>query len=375
MLLLHTDDCLCFAFDDESLDKSVAKLKTKHDLDEQGRTVDVFEYLGIELDMRGDTVEMLQTGLVKKVLKTVGMEDCTPNRTPAKEEPLTLDLDGTPFDEDWEYASIVGMLMYLVHTHPDIQFAVHQCAKFTHNPKESHANAVKKICRHLKGTEDRGIKFKREISDPEGVLRVDCCVDASFAPLWNLETSDDSSKSRTGYLIRLDDVPVTFSSKKQGETALSTTEAEYTALSTAMRELLWVRRLVEDIAEGLNTNHNRKVLIKSKVFEDNQGTIAIAKKPDVMPRTRHLHTKHHHFKENLGVDENGAGIEIEYIRSEEQIADLFTKGLGIKLFEPLRDLLMGWNTKKPTSGVQNDGAQEGELENDDPDTVPLVAAT
>ncbi len=72
---------------------------------------------------------MLQKGLTEKVLKAVGMSKCSPNETPAKEAPLTADKDGDPFQEDWEYASIARMLMYLVNTRPDIQFAVHQFAK------------------------------------------------------------------------------------------------------------------------------------------------------------------------------------------------------------------------------------------------------
>ena len=98
--------------------------------------------------MEGDEVELLQLGLTEKVLRTVGLDGCDPGLTPAKESPLTTDLDGEPFDEDWEHASVVGMLMHLVNTRPDIQFAVHQCGKYSHNPRASHAKAVKKICRY-----------------------------------------------------------------------------------------------------------------------------------------------------------------------------------------------------------------------------------
>jgi hypothetical protein len=232
--------------------------------------------------------------------------------------------------------------MYLVNTRPDIQFAVHQCAKYTHSPKQSHAHAVKKICRYLQGTRNKGLRFSKLQMREDG-FRVDCFVDASFAPMWGYAPHDDSksAKSRTGYVIKIDDVPVAWASKSQGETALSTTEAEYIALSTAMRELLWLRRLVVEISEGFGVSYDRVTKIKSKVFEDNQGAIAIAGKPNLTSRTRHLHTKYHFFKEHLGV-KDGDGIEIEYIRSEDQVADIFTKGVGNTLFKPLRDKLMGW---------------------------------
>ena len=77
---------------------------------------------------------MLQKGLTDKILKTVNMENCNPCETPAKEAPLTADVNGEPFNEEWECASVVGMLMCLINTRPDMQFAVHQCAKYTHHP-------------------------------------------------------------------------------------------------------------------------------------------------------------------------------------------------------------------------------------------------
>jgi hypothetical protein len=342
IILVYVDDCLCFGPDDHTLDELVRALREKHELGEEEVSKDVYAYLGIELNMEGDQVEMLQTGLIDKILDAVGMKDASPNETPAKEDQLHADLAGPHFDEEWEYSSVVGMLMYLVNTRPDIQFAVHQCAKYTHSPMQSHAHAVKKICRYLQGTKDKGLRFSKRQMRDDG-FRVDCFVDASFAPMWGYAPNDDSksAKSRTGYVIKIDDVPVAWASKSQGETALSTTEAEYIALSTAMRELLWLRRLVVEISDGFGVSYDRVTKVKSKVFEDNQGAIAIAGKPNLTSRTRHLHTKYHFFKEHLGVTD-GDGIEIEYIRSEDQVADIFTKGVGITLFKPLRDKLMGW---------------------------------
>ncbi len=137
---------------------------------------------------------------------------------------------------------------------------------------------------------------------------------------------------------------------------MSTTEAKHIALSTAMRELLWVRRIVEEVATGFNFDYNRCATIKTKVYEDNQGAIHVANQPDLTQRTRHLHTKYHHFKEHLKVNKDGSGIVIEYMPTEDQVADVLTKGLGITKFAPLRDLLMGWNL----SPKMNDD-QKGEL--------------
>ena len=358
ILLIYVDDCLVFAPDDKTIDTIISGLRENHDLDEQEMTRDVYGYLGIEVNLSGDNVELLQTGLIDKILKNVNMENCNPCETPAKEEFLTKDTDGEPINEEWDYASILGQLMYLTHTRPDIQFAVHQCARFTHDPKQSHANAIKKICRYIKGTRDTGIKFQRKMVDDE--LRINCFVDASFAPVWAQFDDPENARSQTGYVIRIDDVPVTWCSRKQELTALSSTEAELIAMSTAMRELLWIRRLVADIAKGFGVAYNKHTMIKSTVFEDNEGAIHLSKRPDMTPRTRHLSVKYTQFKENLGVDKDGNGISVAWVPTELQIGDVFTKGVGPLKFKPLRDLLMGWSVMSQAE-LLNCGARKGEL--------------
>ena len=111
IVLVYVDDCLCFGYHEEALDQLVAELKSVHQLDEQEISPDVYAYFGIELNMHGDRVELLQTGSTNKILKAMQMENYNLNQTPAIDTPLTANLDGAPFQEDWEYASVVGMLM------------------------------------------------------------------------------------------------------------------------------------------------------------------------------------------------------------------------------------------------------------------------
>ena len=123
------------------------------------------------------------------------MEKCNEKETPTKvEAPLGTNPTGKPrrFAHKWNYASAVGMLLYLTHTRPDISFAVHQCARFTHGPKASHEEAILRICRYLKGTKDMGLIYK-----PTNDLVVDCYVDADFAGLCKVENGEsvDSAKS------------------------------------------------------------------------------------------------------------------------------------------------------------------------------------
>ena len=213
LLLLYVDDVLLFNEKEEVLQQVIDDLKRGFSLTEEdlGKR-DAFAYLGIELQFNGTKVTMTQDGLMEKVFRTTKWEDINGSKTPAQPRALGADLQGVPFNAEWEYASVVGMLMFLVNTRPDIQFAVYQCARFTHSPKMSHLKAVKRIVRYLKGTavngKDRGLTFDTGIKGQQ--LQADCYVDADFAGLFNVEHNDDpvSSKSRSGFVIFLGNCPI-----------------------------------------------------------------------------------------------------------------------------------------------------------------------
>ena len=165
-----------------------------------------------------------------------GVQTCALPISPANKEALGSDSNGPPAQEHWDYRSVVGMLMYLAsNSCPDIAFAVHQCARFSHCPKASHEVAVKKICQYLKGTLNRGI-----IYTPTSSFSVDCYCDSDFVGLFGRELSNDPicAKSCTGYVITLSGCPLLWVSKLQRTIALSTMEAEYTALSSSCRDLI-----------------------------------------------------------------------------------------------------------------------------------------
>ena len=170
-------------------------------------------------------------------------------------------------------------------------------------------------------------------------MNLDCFVDADFAGTWSPSTSDDPSsvKSRTGYVITLASCPVLWSSKLQSEVALSTTEAEYIALSQSTRDLLPLRSLLLELSKatklivGSTTAH-------STIFEDNKGCVELATAPKMRPRTRHIALKYHHFRSHI---DNG-NLHIKWIDTKHQLADIFTKPLAGPLFISLRTALLGW---------------------------------
>lgn len=265
------------------------------------------------------------------------MSKATPRDTPAAVLNLGSDKDGPPFDEEWCFPAAIGMLLYLSsNTRPEIQFAVHQAARFSHAPKKSHGQAVKRIVRYLLNTADRGIEI--EIDPSKGL---DCHVDADFCGMHQVEDEQDpiSVKSRTGFIITLHGFPIIWSSKLQTDITLSTTAAEYVAFSMAMRELLPMRRLLQEISTKLDLPKLSNSQIKSTVFEDNQGCLSLVKLPKMSPRNKYLALKYHWFRSLIGPSK---GIVAKHVSTTEQCADGFTKGLSPAQFQHLRKLIMGW---------------------------------
>ena len=331
--LVYVDDCIFSAKDKSKIDVMLKDLSKDLELTIEG---DVSAFLGIQIEKTAGGFKLTQPGLIKRVIEATGLQDANPDHTPAANVPLGTDTEGELCNEDWEYASVVGMLMFLAqNSRPDIAFATHQCARFTHAPKASHAKAVKRIVRYLKGTSDKGIIMK-----PSGDLGVDCYVDADFAGLYGVEDSQDPicAKSRTGYVITLSDCPLMWASKMQSEISVATMEAEYCALSTSIRDLIPLRRLVREVCTALLGERAQKARMFSKVFEDNNGALALARAPSLTPRSKHYAIKYHFFKEYVRKGE----IKLFKIETEKQLADIFTKGLVKDTFVKIRKLLMGW---------------------------------
>ena len=342
MVLNYCDDQIWLSPDNALIETYVSKLKAlNYDLtlepkgDKQEGTI--FGFLGINFKQVGSTIELTQQGLINKVINYTGMENASTKDTPAATDPLGSDKNGEPFDEEWSMAAAVGMLLYISsNTRPDIQFAVHQVARFTHSPKKSHAQAVKRIIRYLIKTKDKGICFVPNLN--EGL---DMWVDADYAGMWGHEDEQDpvSVKSRTGFVLTLFGCPIIWSSKLQSEISLSSTAAEYVAFSMGMRELLPMRTLLQEISDKLNLTLVKQSLVKSTVFEDNQGCLCLVNVPKMSPRNKYLALKYHFFRSHIGEDK---GVIARYTRSSEQRADCFTKGLPTAQFEHIRKLLIGW---------------------------------
>jgi len=134
--------------------------------------------------------------------------------------------------------------------------------------------------------------------------------------------------------------PVLWITRLQEGIALSTMEAEYVALSMAMRDLLPFKRLIQSIFIGVGIDKDQQFNIRCNAFEDNSGALALAKLelPRMTPRSKHYAVKYHWFRSCLKPE----NIQVLKIESKQQLADIFTKGLAKSPFEYIRELLMGW---------------------------------
>ena len=337
LVLQYVDDQIWIAKDLNFITRHTNSLISKQFLLTVEEDSDLFAFLGIEIKRESDRVILTQTGLINKVLKYTSMDGSKGKETPAALDPLGSDKDGAPFKEEWGYSSAVGMLLYLsCNTRCDIQFAVHQCARFVHSPKHSHGQAIKRICRYLAHTSDKGLILQPDLSQG-----VDCYADADYAGLFSYEDDQDpvSVKSRTGFILTLFGCPLLWSSKLQSEIALSSTAAEYIAFSSSMRELIPMRRLMEELGRTLQLAIASPSLVRSTVFEDNQGCLSLVNVPKMSPRNKYLALKYHFFRDAIGEKKE---IVARYIRSEVQKANIFTKSLPASEFEQIRMLVMGW---------------------------------
>jgi Reverse transcriptase (RNA-dependent DNA polymerase) len=335
ILVCYVGDIIMAARDKSKLDTLVSNLAETSDLTDEG---ELESFLRIKVDRSADrkVFTLTQPMLTEWIIETMGMTESNSRTTPAQKEPLGKDANGPDMTEDWNYVSIVGMLMFLANnSRPDIAFAVNQCARFTHAPKQSHAVAVKAIVRYLIGTRGRGL-----ILQPSNDLAVDCFVDADFAGLFGSEDDQDPccTKSRSGYVINVGGCPLTWASKLQTEIALSTCEAEYVALAAALREVIYLREIVAEMGSHFGMHDTLTVRTHSTVFEDNNGALTLASTPKLTPRSRHYATKYHFCRSHVA----SGTIQLKKINTKDQLAAIFTKGTTAEIFQRLRLKLCGW---------------------------------
>jgi hypothetical protein len=273
-------------------------------------------YLGIEVDQKPGVITLKQSAFAKKLLEKSGMADCNPVHVPIEPRLKLSQVSPNPPVDITMYRSIVGSLRYLVHTRPDISFAVGFVSRFMETPTTEHLSVVKQILRYIAGTLNFGCTYNACKDDAEPLIGFS---DADHAG------DVDDRKSTTGSLFFYGRCPISWQSQKQKSTALSSCQAEYMAASTTSCQAVWLGRL---IGELFAKDPSVPIL-----FVDNKAAIQLCKNPVFHQRSKHIELRYHFIRECL----DRGQITVEFISTADQLADIFTKGLGRVKFQELRE--------------------------------------
>ncbi|KAK2459144.1 putative mitochondrial protein [Trifolium repens] len=272
-------------------------------------------FLGLQIKQMEDTIFISQSKYARNIIKKFGMDNAAHKRTPAPTHlKLTKDEKGISVDQSL-YRSMIGSLLYLTASRPDITYAVGVCARYQADPKVSHMTQVKRILKYVNGTSDYGIMY----SHCEDSTLYGYC-DADWAG------SADDRKSTSGGCFFLGTNLISWFSKKQNCVALSTAEAEYIAAGSSCSQLVWMKQMLKEY----DVEQNALTL-----YCDNMSAINISKNPVQHSKTKHIDIRHHYIRDLV---ENKI-VTLEHVGTKEQVADIFTKALDAVQFEKLRGKL------------------------------------
>lgn len=306
LVAVYVDDFLIFYKCEIELGKLKAFLNTKLMMKEIGQAT---ECIGIEITKSDGRIELCQKKYIQQVLKRFNMLNCKAAKTPGDpNEKLTEktissgnDLTGkVPFQE------LIGSLLYVAQiTRPDISFCVNNVSRFNAKHSIEHWEAALRILKYLKGTEDYVLVYGTEKGN-----EMHAYSDADYA------SEIDKRRLCSGFVVKLAGGAINWHSKRQEIVAVSSTEAEYIALSTTAKEMLYLNQFMFELTHAK--------IEPSKIYVDNTSSINLAKNAAYHDRTKHIDVRYHHLRDNI----EKRKIEIEFVSTNENIADALTKSLN-----------------------------------------------
>ncbi len=300
-IIIWVNDLIIAASNDNVLKCVKEMLKSKFKMKDLGKLT---HFLGIDFEQSDGCVKMSQCKYVQKILERFLTMNCKQRATPC-EQKLDYSDDAEEMSDVTKYREAVGSLIYLATcTRPDLSFVVSRLSQYFTKPTIKQWTTVKHVLRYLKGTQNKELCFRK--------YKDDNLIHAYSDANWAADVGD--RKSTTGYCISLNrNGPlVSWKTKRQPTVALSTCEAEYTALAATMQECLYLQQLLQCF-DGQN--------YKCNVYEDNQGAIALARNPVHRQRCKHVDIKYHFVRSLL----DGDKMNLEYCPTNDMVADILTK--------------------------------------------------
>lgn len=324
-IALYVDDILIACKNLTEITALKEKLNSKFKMEDKGPASSILGMLIIR-DRQKKTITLKHSGYIRELVHEYDLESNFAMLTPMRSN-LKLSKNDCPSNEEEEkvmksvpYQRTIGQLIHLMVTsRPESAFAIGQLARFTSNPGPEHWKAVIHLLLYLKGTIDQGVILGGEGYETKQKLIASLRIysDSDWA------SNEDSRKSTTGYAVMLAGGMIMWGSKCQKSVSLSSMEAEYIAIGSAVKEAIWIRRIMNEM---LNLQIPS---VPIYVVTDSQGAIELANHNSKAPATKHIALRYHFIRDHL----NKETICLKHIPGNTNIADIFTKPLPRVAFE------------------------------------------
>ncbi|XP_048501643.1 uncharacterized mitochondrial protein AtMg00810-like [Beta vulgaris subsp. vulgaris] len=302
VILVYVDDLIIASNSMNAIERTKALLSSHFQMKDLG----ILRYfLGIEVDHCNSGIFLSQKKYIQDLLKEYGMMNCKPVRLPMDSHTKLSSTLGDLLPCAEEYQKLVGKLIYLSLTRPDVTFTVNVLSRFMHKPTNVHMQAAKRVLRYLAGSMSQGILLANTSS-----AHLQAFCDSDWAGCAS------TRRSTSGFCILLGDSPISWKSKRQSVVARSSAEAEYRSMALTICEVMWLKQLFQDL--GVTNMH------KTPVFCDNQAALAIASNPVHHEKTKHVDIDCHFIR-----DKTNEGVVLPtYVSTKHQVVDVFTKLLS-----------------------------------------------
>jgi hypothetical protein len=330
---LFVDDILisCTTDDNDEWNEDKKKLSSQYELNDMG---EAHYLLGMKIEKHENKIQLHQSKYVKNKLQQFRMEECSEQTTPETTTTLRANDGSKQEKEEPLYRAIVGSLIYIqTSTRPDITHAVNMVTRYMRQPTVTHMTAAKRILRYLKGTTNCGLVYEMNSSNNSSVTITGYC-DADWGG------DQDDRRSTTGYCIFINNNLVSWNTHKQATVALSSAEAELNAIVDATKEVMWLVQLLTE----MHVNVTTPVIL----HVDNQSAMKMSTHTAEYDRSKHIQIRSSFVRENI----NSNTIKLEWIPTQLQLADIFTKSLTGSVFINQRDRLV-YMINNETNSIHN----------------------